>query len=146
MKNWSCFCSSANVPHTHTVPQLKIQGYKWKWTFAFDAVQRKGLKETIVYCWAKCRLNEKQFMITEELFCDCTIWKTKSLKTVFSFCFFFFVIWNKSGVRKNCSRLPEVVQRRATEALKSNCAALFNLAAANFTKPRQWLDNTEASR
>lgn len=36
-----------------------------------------------------------------------------------------FVIWNKSSLRTNCSRLPKVVQRRATAALKSNCAFSF---------------------
>lgn len=36
--------------------------------------------------------TKKQLPTAEELFCECAIWGAKSLKTVFSFCFFLFLL------------------------------------------------------
>lgn len=83
-----------------------------------------------------------------KLFCDLkhTIWKATFFNKLFCSLFHsVFVIWHKSSLRTNCSGLPKVVQRAAA-TLKRNCAFLFNSVSAHFTKPRQSLDNTTASR
>lgn len=113
-------------------------------TVAVDSVQRNRFKgnNTILVSkmavWTKSSSWLQTNYFVNALFGWLHHWRQSFLSV--------FVIWNKSSPRTNCSGLPKVEQRRATAALKSNCAILFNSAAAHFKKPRQSLDNTAASR
>lgn len=96
--------------------------------------------ESKMLVWTKSSSRLQRNYFVNALFGGLNHWRQSFLSV------FFFVIWNKSSLRTNCSGLPKVERRRATAALKSNCAILFNSAAAHFKKPRQSLDNTSASR